>query len=96
MKQDALITDNRDIILEIAKKYGAQSIRVFGSHARGANHDDSDLDLLVTLEPNRTLLDLIAIKQDLEDILKCHVDVVTEASLSSYVRDQILSEAVAL
>ena len=96
MKHDALIANNRDTILGIAKKYGAQSIRVFGSHARGANHDNSDLDLLVTLAPNRTLLDLIAIKQDLEDILECHVDVVTEASLSTYVRDQILSEAIAL
>ena len=96
MELDSLLEGHRDTILEIAAKYGAQSIRVFGSRARGLSREESDLDLLVTLESGRTLLDLIAIKQDLEDVLQCGVDVVTEASISPYIRDQILHEAVAL
>ncbi len=96
MELDSLLKGHRDIIVEIAAKYGAQSIRVFGSRARSLSREESDLDLLVTLESGRTLFDLIAIKQDLEDVLQCHVDVVTEASLSPYIRDQILNEAIAL
>jgi len=96
MEPDSLLEGHRDTILEIASKYGAQSIRVFGSRARGLSREESDLDLLITLESGRTLFDLIAIKQDLEDILQCNVDVVTEASLSPYIRDQVLTEAIAL
>jgi uncharacterized protein len=96
MELDSLLKGHRDTIVEIAAEHGAQSIRVFGSRARGQSREESDLDLLVTLESGRTLLDLIAIKQDLEDLLPCSVDVVTEASISPYIRDQILDEAVAL
>lgn len=96
MKAGLLLEKDRDTIVKVATKHGAQSIRVFGSRARGVSHDESDLDLLVTLDADRTLLDLIAIKQDLEDLLECSVDVVTEASLSPYIRDQVLNEAIAL
>lgn len=86
----------RDIILRIAKKYGARNVRIFGSRAKGNAKQESDLDLLIDLDPDRSLFDLIAIKQDLEDLLGCGVDVVTEAGLSSYIRDQVLQEAVEL
>jgi predicted nucleotidyltransferase len=61
--------------------------------ARGDSGPESDLDLLVQLKPGYSLLDLIAIKQELEDLLACEVDIVTEAALSPYMRDQILQEA---
>ncbi|HEX3593923.1 MAG TPA: nucleotidyltransferase family protein [Polyangiaceae bacterium] len=80
-------------IERIARFHGALSVRVFGSRARGDAGPESDLDLLVHLEPGRSLLDLIAIKQDLEDMLHCSVDVVTEAGLSPYLRERILAEA---
>jgi hypothetical protein len=47
----------------------------------------------VSMEPGRSLLDLVAIKQDLEDLLHYPVDVVTENSLSPYIRDGVLAEA---
>ena len=71
-------------------------IRLERADARGDAREGSDLDLLVDLEPGRSLLDLVAIKQDLEDLLGRDVDVVTEAGLSPYLRDQALREAVAL
>jgi uncharacterized protein len=80
-------------IIRVARAHGAQSVRIFGSRARGDARPDSDLDLLVTLEPGRSLFDLIAIKQDLEDLLHFSVDVVTEQGLSPYLRDSVFAEA---
>lgn len=90
MQSDKLLTDRREEILRIAAGHGARNIRVFGSPARGETHPGSDVDVLVQLEAGRSLLDVVAIKQDLEDLLGCDVDVVTEASISPYIRDQVL------
>jgi predicted nucleotidyltransferase len=93
---DSIVREHRDEILAVAARHGARSIRLFGSLARGEARPDSDVDLLVELEPGRSLLDLIAIKQDLEDILDRSVDVLTERSLSPYLRDRVLEDAVPL
>lgn len=90
------IRQRRADILRIAASHGARDVRVFGSVARGEAGPGSDVDLLVRLEPGHHLLDLVAIKQDLEDLLGCEVEVVTEAALSPYIRDQVLQEATAL
>jgi hypothetical protein len=69
---------------------------LFGSVARGEATETSDLDLLIEMEPKRSLLDIIAIKQDLEELLGCKVNVVTEAAISPSFREQVLSESVQL
>ena len=87
---------HRDEILGVARQHGASRVRIFGSLAKGDGTESSDLDLLVTLEDGRSLLDIVAIKQDLEELLHRKVDVLTDRSLSPYLRDQVLAEAVAL
>lgn len=96
MALSSIIQTRRDDILRIATEHGASNIRVFGSVARGDDEPESDVDLLIQLESGRSLLDLIAIKQELEAVLGRSVDVLTEASISPYLREQILSEAVRL
>jgi len=91
-----IIENKRNDILRIAAQHGASNIRVFGSVARGEAEPESDLDLLIQLESGRSLLDLIAIKQDLEDLLERKVDVLTESAISPYLRERILREAVPL
>lgn len=71
-------------------------MRVFGSVGPGEQDAYSDLDLLVDMAEGRSLFDLIALSNDLEESLGVDVDVVTEASLSPYIRDRVLDEAVAL
>lgn len=71
-------------------------MRVFGSVPRGEASGDSDLDLLVDMAEGRSLFDLVALSDELEEALGVDVDVVTEGSLSPYLRDRILAEAVAL
>lgn len=92
----ANILDRREEILRIAAKYGASNVRVFGSVVRGQAGEESDLDLLVRLEKGRSLIDHIALAQDLEDVLGCHVDVVNEPALDRLIRDRVLAEAVPL
>src|SRR5208283_3793334 len=79
---DQLLQDKRQEILNVTASHGATDVRLFGSRARGEAGGASDVDLLVRLAPGRTLLDLVAIKQDLEDLLGCPVDVVTEEAIS--------------
>ena len=96
MYLNEIIKDKREKILEIAKNHGAQAVRVFGSVVRGQSTASSDIDFLITLKSGSTLLDIVAIKQDLEEFLGCKVDVVTEKSLSPYIRESVLKEAVNL
>jgi hypothetical protein len=83
-------------ILAIAARTGAEDVRIFGSVAAGTAGPRSDLDVLIRLAPKRTLLDIVAFKQDLEEILGCEVHVVTERSISPYMRESVLNEAVRL
>ena len=96
MEYSSFIKNKREEILAIAKTHGALSVRIFGSCARGAEQSSSDIDLIVEMEPGRSLLDIIAIKQEVEDLVGKKVDVVTEAALSPYIREKVLQEAVAL
>jgi predicted nucleotidyltransferase len=96
METDAILQDRRMDILQIATSHGARTVRIFGSMARGEAGPDSDVDILVNLNPGRSLLDIVAIKQDLEDLLGRKVDVVTEAAISPYIREQVLKEAIDL
>jgi predicted nucleotidyltransferase len=80
-------------ILQIATRHGAKKVRVFGSFANGIPTPSSDLDLLVNFEPGRDLLDLIALKQELERELGRKVDIVTEKGLSPHLREIIMRQA---
>ena len=90
------IQKKRADILRIAAKYGADHVRVFGSVVRGEQGPDSDLDLLVRMSPKSSLLDRIAIKHHLEDLLGIPVDVVNEKALHALIREKVLQEGVAL
>jgi predicted nucleotidyltransferase len=91
-----ILQEKREEILAITAKHGAYNVRVFGSVARGDATDDSDVDFLVEIEPDRNLLDRIALIQDLEELLKRKVDVVKIENLYEHIRDRILKEAINL
>lgn len=92
---DAL-RSRREEILAVAREHGARNVRVFGSVARGDAGPDSDIDILVELEPGRSLLDHAALMLDLSDLLGCKVDVATDRGLRPRIRDRVLREAVPL
>lgn len=89
-----LVEERRQEILETCRRHGASNVAVFGSVARGEAGATSDIDILVDLDPDRSLLDHIAIKQDLEDLLGVRVDVATRQGLHPLLRETVLAEAV--
>jgi hypothetical protein len=94
MKPKEYLQSKRQEILSLAAQHGAYNVRLFGSVARGEAGPKSDVDILIDLESGRSLLDQIALGQDLGDLLGCSVDVVTEKALHWYIKDKILQEAV--
>jgi len=93
---DRSLNEHRAAILAIATRHGARNVRVFGSFARGDARPDSDIDLLVDLEPGRSLLDHVGLWQDLEELLGRRVDVVVDGGLSPHLEERILAEATPL
>jgi hypothetical protein len=83
-------------IVAIAARHGGRNVRVFGSRARGEARADSDLDLLVDMEPGRSLLDLATIKAEIEQRCRGRVDIHTPGGLSRYFRDQVLASTIDL
>jgi len=94
MTVQELLKEKRQEILAIAAKHGAYNVRVFGSAARGEADEASDVDILVELEPERSLLDLGGLLVELENLLARRVDVITEKGLRKRIRERVLQEAV--
>ena len=90
------LQQNRAAILAIAMRYGAHDIRIFGSVARGDATSDSDLDLIVRFDPERSLFDHGGLLMELQELLGVKVDVISERGMSERFRRHVMKEAVAL
>jgi predicted nucleotidyltransferase len=93
-KQDIL--DRREEIIEVAKRYGASDLRLFGSLARGDATVGSDVDFVARFEPGRSLLDQGGLLMDLRELLGVKVDVVSEGALTGRFGERVRREAVPL
>ena len=87
---------NRKRLLELARTRGLVNVRVFGSVARGEATDASDVDLLVDMQADATLLDLSAFKRQASSLLGVPVDVTTFDMVKPRARDRIKKDAVPL
>jgi predicted nucleotidyltransferase len=94
MKPSDALQRNRDAIRLVVESHRARNARVFGSAARGEDEDASDLDILIDPTPETSLLDIGAIRHELNRALGVRVDVLTPKSLPETFREQILREAV--
>jgi uncharacterized protein len=86
----------RKHILAIAGRYGAYNVRIFGSTARGEQDNTSDIDFLVNFESDRSLFDHAGLMLDLQSLLGCEIDVVSENGLRPRVRENVMKDAVPL
>lgn len=83
---------NTKLIKQTAQRHGAPKVKIFGSYLHGTQKGDSDIDLLIDLEPGRGLFDLVALIRDIRNEIGLHVAVVTEGVLSPYMRRDVLRE----
>lgn len=91
-----LLEKKKEEILRIAARHGARNVRVFGSVARREADERSDIDLIVEFEPGRSLLDHAALWLELQELLGCKVDVVSDRGIKPRIRERVLREAVPL
>jgi predicted nucleotidyltransferase len=91
-----LLNIKRTEILRIVAKHGGRNVRVFGSVARGEEGKHSDIDLLVELEPGRSLMDHAAMLLELQESLGYRVDVISDRGIKPRIRDIVLQEAIPL
>jgi len=96
MHVETLLREKRQEVLRVAEKHGARNVRIFGSAARGQADEQSDIDLLVRMDPGRSLLDHAALWLEIEQLLGCKVDVVSEGGLKPRIRERVLRDAVPL
>jgi predicted nucleotidyltransferase len=96
MKLQDLRAAWREEILRLAASYGARNVRVFGSVARGEGGPSSDVDFLVDLDPDHSLMDLGGLLMDLREMLRADVDIATERMLKPDIRERALRDAVSL
>ncbi|MBI4303592.1 MAG: nucleotidyltransferase domain-containing protein [Chloroflexi bacterium] len=81
-------------LLPVLKQHQVSRAGIFGSIASGTNRETSDLDLLIEFKGEKSLLDLIALKLDLETEMNRHVDVVTYQSLNPLIKKRVLAQEV--
>ena len=96
MDLQSLLYQNRERVLETAARYGAYNVRLFGSVARGEATEGSDIDLLVSMQPGRSLMDLGGLLYELQNLLGVEVDIVTEKGLRERICERVLREAIPL
>ena len=95
-KQETSLDEIRNAIRPVLEENGVFKAEIFGSYARGEQEIDSDIDLLVEFESDKTLVDLAKLKSDLEEVLDDSVDVLTYNSVHPEIRDRVFSEAIAI
>ena len=84
--------NNKKKLLEICKNNDIIFLAIFGSFIRGDFTKESDIDLLVRFSKPKSLLELVRIERVLSEVLERKTDLLTEASISPYLRDKIKNE----
>ena len=86
------IEELRDKIIHVLRKHGVKKAALFGSITKGEATEKSDIDLLVEFEGRKSLLDLVGLKLELEELLEREVDILTYRSLHPLLKERILDE----
>ena len=88
------IREITDKITPILKRYGVSKAALFGSSVKGEMTEASDIDVLVEIEKDISLLDFVGLKLELEEILGRKVDLVEYCTLNPILRERVLREQV--
>ena len=91
MKEDQ-IEEIKKTLIEVLRKHEVKKAAFFGSIVRGEATKESDIDLLIEFKGRKSLLDLVGLKLELQELLERRVDVLTYGSLHPLLKERILSE----
>jgi len=94
IKNTAELREIKKIIVPILKRNGVVKAGIFGSYARGEAKKNSDLDILIKFKGRKSLLDLVGVKQDIEEKMGKKVDVVEYSTIHPLLKEQILHEEI--
>ena len=89
------LRSHKNEIIALAEKAGVTNLRIFGSIARGDEKENSDVDLLATVMKGSGLK-FVGLQLQLQELLKCKVDLVSDKGLNKYIADSIIREAIDL
>lgn len=89
-------TELAEIVSPVAQKYGIEKIILFGSAAKGTATDSSDYDFLISKGSLKSLIRYSSFVNELETLLQCHVDVITDTSADKYIIQTAMQEGVLL
>ncbi|MFO8034725.1 MAG: nucleotidyltransferase family protein [Candidatus Bipolaricaulota bacterium] len=93
--RESIVAALRSVLPELRKRYGVQKLALFGSFARGEPTSHSDLDLLVEFDDRPlTLLQFIALEEEMTDLLGIKVDLVEKSALRPRIGQQVLEELI--
>ncbi len=90
------IEDIKRKILPILQRYGVKRVGLFGSCIRGELREDSDIDILVEIEKDISLLDFVGIKLEIEEVLGKEIDLVEYSTIKPLLKEKILNEQVVI
>ena len=88
-----MVPINHARLASLCEKHDVRVLKLFGSAVREEDRSDSDIDLIVEFDGSKSLFDLIGLEAELRDLLGREVDLLTEPSISPYLRERILSSA---
>jgi predicted nucleotidyltransferase len=93
---DELRAELRLLMPTLKKRFGVETLEVFGSYVRGEQTDKSDVDVLVTFKDSYSLWDVIDLERFLRRKLRVRVDLIPKDAIKPALRDRILSEVIAV
>ena len=96
MNLKELLMEQRAEIIRITEKYGARNVRLFGSVTRDEYSELSDIDLLMEFPEDMSFFRHIELIDELEALLGCKVDVISDRGLRERIKARVLAEAVPL
>ncbi len=96
MMHIAELRNRKEDILKLAFSYGVKDIRIFGSVARNEQDENSDIDLLVEMEKDKSLFDRLGFKHELEQLLQQKVDVISVRAIHGRLKENILKVSLPL
>lgn len=90
------VTDNRQLLVDFAKKHNLRYLAIFGSQSRGEANNSSDVDLLVEYPSKTSLFDVVRMERELSLTLQRPVDMVSRKYLSKHIAPYVASDLVTI